>query len=157
MATSGKKGFDQLCVNRKARRDYTVLEHIEVGIALVGTEVKSLRGGGGSLAGAHAEVDGRELWLHGLTITAYEQGNRFNHETDRVRRLLAHRKEIDRLRAQTEQKGVTLVPLALYLKHRRIKVQLGLCRGKTHGDKRETLKRQDADREAARAMARYRT
>lgn len=152
MTSTDHPGFRKLCENRKARRDYAVLDQIEVGIALVGTEVKSLRLGEGNLTGGHAGVDQGQLWLYGVSIPAYAFGNRFNHEPDRPRRLLAHRKEIDKLKAQAEQKGLTLIPLSLYLKNRTVKVQLGLCKGKTHGDKRDTLRAKDEVRETQRAM-----
>jgi SsrA-binding protein len=139
-------------VNRKARRDYHVLDRIEAGIELLGTEVKSIRGSHASLVGGFAKIEEGQVWLHGLNIPPYEHGNRFNHEADRPRRLLLHRREINKLQAQAEQQGHALVPLRLYLKRGRIKVELGICRGKRHEDKRETLKQRTADREAARAM-----
>ncbi|MBN1557449.1 MAG: SsrA-binding protein SmpB [Lentisphaerae bacterium] len=143
-----------LAVNRKARRDYQVLERIEAGVALRGTEVKAVRRGGVGFAGAFAQFENGEAVLINLNIPPYEQGNRFNHEPTRPRRLLLHKKEIQRLQAQSEQKGLALVPLAVYLKRGRVKIELGLCRGKRQHDKRETLRRQDADREAARALRR---
>lgn len=143
----------RLATNRKARRDYHVIERIEAGIALRGTEVKSVRNGHLSLAGAFGRAEPDGIILQGMTIQPYDHGNRFNHEPDRPRRLLLHKKEIERLRAHVEQKGCALVPLNVYLKRGRVKVELGLCRGKTHGDKRETMKRRTADREAARAIA----
>ena len=127
--------------NRKARHDYTVLENIECGIVLSGTEVKSVRRGGVSLAGSYAAVLRNELWLVGADISAYEFGNRFNHNPKRDRKLLVHAKEIRELRMKSEAKGLTLVPLKLFLKHGRIKVDLGVCRGKALHDKREALKK----------------
>ncbi len=146
-------GASNIATNRKARHDYEILERFEAGIELRGTEVKSLREGHVSLVGSFAEIDGRELLLQGVTIQPYEFGNRFNHAPDRPRRLLLHKREILKLKAQTEQKGHSLIPLRLYFKGRNVKVELGLCRGKKQADKREALKRQTADREAGRAVA----
>lgn len=143
----------RLATNRKALRDYHVLERFEAGIALRGTEVKSVRNGHLSLAGAFGRAEPDGITLHNMTIQPYEHGNRFNHEPDRPRRLLLHKREIERLRAHMEQKGCTLVPLTVYLRKGRVKVEIALCRGKTHGDKRESMKRKTADREAARAIA----
>ena len=154
MAAPAKPENPTLAANRKARHDYAVLDRIEAGIALVGTEVKSVRNGKASLAGGFARIEQGEAWLHHVNISPYDHGNVFNHEPDRPRRLLLHRQELRSLAAETEQKGLTLVPLRLYLKRGRIKVELGLCRGKTHGDKRETLRRKTADQEARRAVAR---
>ena len=126
--------------NRKARHDYAVLETIECGIVLTGTEVKSVRHGAVSLAGAYGAVLGNELWLVGADIAAYAFGNRFNHEPKSQRKLLVHAKEVRELRLKTEAKGLTLIPLKVFLKHGRIKVDLGVCRGKAQHDKREALK-----------------
>ena len=126
--------------NRRARHDYTVLDTVECGIQLSGTEVKSVRHGEVSLAGAYAAVLKGELWLVGADIAAYKFGNRFNHEPKSMRKLLVHAKEILDLRLKTEAKGLTLVPLRMYLKGGRIKVALGVCRGKQLHDKRESLK-----------------
>ena len=126
--------------NRRARHDYTVLDTVECGIQLSGTEVKSVRHGEVSLAGAYAAVLKGELWLVGADIAAYKFGNRFNHEPKSMRKLLVHAKEILDLRLKTEAKGLTLVPLKMYLKGGRIKVALGVCRGKQLHDKRESLK-----------------
>jgi SsrA-binding protein len=139
--------------NRKAFHDYHVLERFECGIELRGTEVKSLREGHVSLVGAFAHVEGGQVILQGMTIQPYEFGNRFNHAADRPRRLLLHKREILRLKAESEQKGHALIPLSLYFKGRNVKVELGSCRGKNVVDKRETLKRKTADREAGRAIA----
>ena len=126
--------------NRKARHDYTVLETIECGIVLTGTEVKSVRQGAISLTGSFAVVYGDELWLQGADIAAYKFGNRFNHEPKSRRKLLVHAKEVRELKMKTEAKGLTLVPLKVYLKHGRIKLELGVCRGKQAHDKRQALK-----------------
>jgi len=146
-------GPSNIASNRKALHDYHVLERFEAGIELRGTEVKSLREGQVSLVGAFAQIVGNELILQGMTIQPYEFGNRFNHASDRPRRLLLHKREIVRLKAEAEQKGHSLIPLRLYFKGRNVKVELGSCRGKNVVDKRETLKRKTADREAGRAIA----
>ena len=136
--------------NRKARHDYTVLETIECGIVLTGTEVKSVRHAEVSLSGAYGAVLKGELWLVGADIAAYKFGNRFNHEPKSMRKLLVHAKEIRELKLKTEAKGLTLIPLKVYLKNGRIKLDLGVCRGKAQHDKRDALKekavRRDMDR-----------
>ena len=137
--------------NRKARHDYTVLETIECGIVLSGTEVKSVRHGEVSLAGAYGAVLRGELWLLGADIAAYRFGNRFNHEPKSQRKLLVHAKEIRELQLKTEAKGLTLVPLKVFLKHGKIKVDLGVCRGKQLHDKRDALKKKDLRRDLERA------
>ena len=156
MTSSPEKAFRKLADNRRARRDYFVLERFEAGIELRGTEVKSARAGHLTLTSAHAGVESNDLILRDLDIQPYEHGNRFNHAPNRPRRLLLHRKEIDRLRGQVEQKRLTLIPLTVYLKHGLVKVELALCKGKQQEDRREELKRRAADREAERAMARRR-
>ena len=143
-----EKKFDPVFAeNRKARHDYTVLETIECGIVLTGTEVKSVRQGQVSLSGSYGAVLKGELWLLGTDIAAYKFGNRFNHEPKNQRKLLVHAKEIADLRLKTEAKGLTLVPLKMYLKHGKIKVDLGVCRGKQLHDKREALKKKDLRRD----------
>lgn len=137
--------------NRKARHDYTVLETIECGIALSGTEVKSVRRGGVSLAGSYAAVLKGELWLVGADISAYEFGNRFNHDPKRNRKLLVHAKEVRELQMKSEAKGLALVPLKMFLKHGRVKVDLGVCRGKALHDKRDALKQKAICRDLERA------
>ena len=139
-----------LAENRRARHDYAVLDTIECGIALSGTEVKSVRRGGVSLAGSYAAVLGGELWLVGADISTYAFGNRFNHEPKRNRKLLVHTKEIAALKMKSEAKGLTLVPLKLFLKHGRIKLELGVCRGKALHDKRESLKKKAVRRDLER-------
>lgn len=133
--------------NRKARHDYTVLENIECGIQLSGTEVKSIRRGGVSLSGSYGAVLKGELWLVGADIAGYEFGNRFNHDPKRNRKLLVHAGEIRELKMKTEAKGLTLVPLKIFLKHGRIKVDLGVCRGRQLHDKREALRKKAMDRD----------
>lgn len=141
-----------LISNRKARHDYFVLESFEAGIALAGTEVKSLRAKLGNLNDAFAHFEGPELFLYGLHITPYGFGNIHNHDPLRVRKLLMHKRELLRLKGLVLQKGHTLIPLTLYLKRGRVKVSLGLCKGKVQHDKREDIKRRDADREARQMM-----
>jgi len=147
--TSNRK----LAVNRAAMRDYLVLERIEAGIELRGTEVKSAKNSHLSLAGSFARVHGTEIVLNNLNIEQYDHGNRFNHKPDRQRRLLLHRSEIRKLQVQTEQKGLSVIPLSIYLKKGLIKVEIGVCKGKRKHDKREEMRRKTADREAARAIA----
>ena len=146
-------GASNIASNRRALHDYKVLERFEAGIELRGTEVKSLREGHVSMVGAFAQIVGDELILQGLTIELYEFGNRFNHATDRPRRLLLHKREILKLKAESEQKGHSLIPLRLYFKGRNVKVEIGSCQGKKLVDKRETLKRKTADMDAKRALA----
>ena len=150
MAEKEEKFNPIFAENRKARHDYTVLETIECGIVLSGTEVKSVRHGEVSLAGAYGAVLKGELWLLGADIAAYKFGNRFNHEPKSQRKLLVHAKEIRELQLKTEAKGLTLVPLKVYLKHGKIKVDLGVCRGKQLHDKRDALKKKDLRRDLER-------
>lgn len=140
--------------NRKAYHNYEVLETFEAGIVLQGTEVKSCRAANITLFDAYARVDQDEAWLYNAHIGLYPYGNMNNHEPMRPRKLLMHKREIRKLRAATEQKGLALIPLSFYLKRGRIKVGIGLCRGKTHGDKRETLKKRQDERDIRRAMKR---
>lgn len=142
--------------NSKARHDYHILETWEAGLALSGTEIKSVRAGKVSLAEAFGVVRRGEVWLEGMTISPYESGGYVNHEPRRPRKLLLHVGEIRRLIGAVEQKGLTLVPLDLHFTRGRAKVTLALARGKKHYDKREDLKRKTAEREAARAMGRRR-
>ena len=156
MKTPEQSGRKSVTTNRRALRDFFVLERLEAGIELRGTEVKSIRNGQMSMAGSFARVDGGQAWLDHLNIPPYEHGNRFNHDPLRRRRLLLHRREIDRLQAQVEQKGLALVPLAVLFRRGRVKVEIGVCKGKRQEDKRETLRRKTADREAERAIASHR-
>ncbi len=146
----GKKFNPVFAENRKARHDYTVLETIECGMVLSGTEVKSIRHGSVSLAGSYGAVLKGELWLLGADIATYRFGNRFNHEPKSQRKLLVHAKEIRELQLKTEAKGLTLVPLKIFLKNGKIKVDLGVCRGKQLHDKREALKKKDLRRDLER-------
>ncbi len=138
--------------NPRATYDYHIIETHEAGIMLTGTEVKSLRVGKASIKEAFGLVRNGEVWLEGMHITPYEQGNRYNHAPLRSRKLLLHRREIERLIGATEQKGCTLVPLELYFKGGRAKVVLALGKGKKVHDRREDIKRRMADRELARAL-----
>src|SRR6266576_1364364 len=136
--------------NRRARHDYHLLERVEAGIVLTGTEVKSLRDGRASLQQAYADVRGWEAWLVGAHISVYDQGNLANH--DRDRKLLLHRKEVDSLAGKVAQKGLTLVPTKLYFKNGRAKVELALARGKEGRDKRRDIAKREADRDMQRAI-----
>ncbi len=138
--------------NRRARHDYTVLETIECGVVLSGTEVKSVRHGEVSLSGAYAAVLKDELWLVGADIAAYRFGNRFNHEPKSMRKLLVHAKEVRELKLKSEAKGLTLIPLKVYLARGRIKLALGVCRGKALHDKRDALKKKALKRDLERGV-----
>ena len=139
--------------NPKATHDYHILETWETGIVLTGTEVKSLRNGKASIREAYARVKNGEVFLEGMNITPYEQGNRYNHDPVRTRKLLLHRREIEKLIGAVEQRGLTLVPLELYFKNGRAKVAIALGKGKKQHDKRETIKRKIQEREVARAVS----
>ena len=151
--TPPEDGRQTVARNPKATHDYHVLETWEAGIVLTGTEVKSLRNGKASIKEAYARLRNGEVFLEGMNVTPYEQGNRYNHDPVRSRKLLLHRKEIERLIGAVEQRGLTLVPLELYFKHGRAKVVLALGKGKKQHDRREDLKRRMDEREAARAVA----
>ncbi len=140
--------------NRKARHLYHILDVLEAGLVLTGTEVKSLRAGKINVGDAYAVVEGQEVWLLNLHISPYEQGNRFNHEPLRKRKLLLTRKEITRLVGKTKEKGLTLVPLRVFFRKGWAKVEIGLGKGKKSHDKREDIAKRDADRDMARAMSR---
>jgi len=143
---------DLILKNSKARRDYEILETLEAGLVLRGTEVKSLRAGKGQLREAYARVDrDGQAWLHNCHIDEYSHGNVHNHNPLDARKLLLHRKQIDRLRGIVEQKGHSIIPLKFYWKKGKVKVLLGVGRGKGKFDKRETIKKRDADRELRRA------
>ena len=138
--------------NRKARHEYELLERYEAGVALTGTEVKSLRDGGASLQQAYADVRDGEVWLIGAHIAEYGQGNVHNHEPDRDRKLLLHRREIASLYGKIRERGLTLVPTKLYFKDGKVKVEVALARGKERRDKRRDLAKRDADRQIERAL-----
>ena len=140
--------------NRRARHDYHILDVVEAGVVLTGTEVKSLRAGRASLTDGFAELRDGELWLMGVHIPEYTLGTWTNHEPRRPRKLLLHRREIDRLASQIAEQGLTIVPLALYFRDGRVKVELALARGKRAYDKRQDLARRDAAREVERALRR---
>ncbi len=159
MATKQKQNRSGTLVeNRKARHDYTILEKFEAGIELVGTEVKVLRNGEGGLLGSWCKITPEnQLYIMQVRIPPYEFGNRYNHDALRTRRLLMHKKEILKLKARVEQKGLSLIPLKIYLNAKGlIKVEVALCQGKDLYDKREAIKSRDADRAAKRAIAAYR-
>ncbi len=139
--------------NRKARHDYYIEESYEAGIALTGTEVKSLRAGRINLKDSYARVDNGELVLHNVHISPYDQGNRFNHDPLRARKLLMHKKEIVRLYSKVREKGLTLIPLRVYFNERGlVKVELGLAKGKRQYDKRQDIAEKDAKRDMERAL-----
>lgn len=149
---SAAPGDGQLTNNRKALHDYIVLEQLEAGIQLSGTEVKSCRARTVTLTEAYVDIVHGSAFLVNAHIAGYDHGNRFNHDTRRRRRLLLHRKELLKLSIQVKEKGCTIVPLRMYLKHGLIKVAIALCKGKSHEDKRETLRSRQDDMDARRAM-----
>jgi SsrA-binding protein len=146
------KGSSVIAVNRKAYHNYRIEESFEAGIALKGSEIKSVRAGKVNLSDAYAKPENDELWLYNSHIATYDAASFNTHEPTRRRKLLLHRKEIDILAGKVVQKGLTLVPLKLYIKHGVAKLELGVARGKKAYDKRETIARRDADRETERAM-----
>lgn len=149
-------GEKLIAENRRARHDYNLLDRFEAGIQLTGTEVKSLRDGRVTLAQSYADVRDGEVWLVGAHIDEYAQGNAANHEPDRARKLLLHRREIDSLIGAVQQKGLTLVPIRLYFKNGRAKLELALARGKEQRDKRRDIAKRDAQRDMERALRRRR-
>jgi SsrA-binding protein len=144
----------ELAKNRKAYHDFHVLDKLEAGIVLTGTEVKSCRARNFSLQEAYVQIDNGEAFIINMHINPYEKGNINNHEPRRKRKLLLHKREIVRIKRDMGEKGLTIVPLSFYLKGGLIKVQIGICRGKSHGDKREDLKAKQAKREMDRAVKR---
>jgi SsrA-binding protein len=151
-----EKGQQVIARNRRARHDYSIEDTFEAGVALTGTEVKSLRAGRASLTDGFAQVSDGEVWLHNVHIPEYTQGTWTNHTPRRIRKLLLHRKEIDKINAEIAEQGLTLVPLSMYFKDGKVKVELGLARGKRTYDKRHDLARRDAAREVERALRRRR-
>ena len=143
-----------ITVNRKAYHDYHILESLEAGIVLTGSEIKSIRAGRVNIRDAYAKPEGDELWLVNAHIAAYEAASRFGHEPNRPRKLLLHRRQIDELAGMVTQKGLTLVPLKLYIKRGVAKLDLGVARGKRLHDKREAMARRDTEREIGRALRR---
>lgn len=147
-----QSGVKTIAENRKARHDYFVLETFEAGIELVGTEVKSIRQGTVNLKDSWCTIDDGELWIRGMHISPYEKGNLFNRDPLRVRRLLMHKREILKLFGTLKQQGLTLIPLSLYFRDSKVKLQLGLCKGKKLYDKRESAAIRSANREIDRTM-----
>ena len=147
-----QKGIKVIAQNKKAYHDYFVEERIECGIALFGTEVKSIRLGKVNLKESWAQIRKNEVWVEGMQISPYEQGNIYNRDPLRDKKLLLHRSEIRKLDSQVMRQGYTLVPLELYLKDGRVKMELGVCRGKQVHDKRDTIAKRDSDREIRRAL-----
>lgn len=160
MAKSAKKdkkdagdGLVNICRNRRALHDYEILDSVECGIVLVGTEVKSLRDGHANLEDAYARIDDGEVFLIGAEIPEYLYGNRLNHKPKRTRKLLLHKREIAKFAGKADEKGLTLVPLRMYFKEGKAKLELAVAKGKQAHDKRESLKKADAKREMDRALA----
>jgi SsrA-binding protein len=151
-----RNGQKLIAENRRARHDYHLLDRFEAGLALTGTEVKSLRDGRVSLSQAYADLRDGEVWLVGARIDEYAQGNIANHDPDRDRKLLLHRREIESLIGKVQQQGLTLVPIRLYFKNGRAKLELALARGKEQRDKRRDIAKRDAQREIERALRRRR-
>ncbi|MFQ6396501.1 SsrA-binding protein SmpB [Nocardia sp. KC 131] len=149
-----EKGRKVIATNRRARHNYTILETFEAGIALVGTEVKSLREGKASLVDAFATVDHGEVWLRGLHIPEFSHGTWTNHSPRRVRKLLLHKREIERLVGKSREGNQTLVPLSMYFSDGNVKVELALAKGKQDYDKRQDLAKRDAEREVTRELGR---
>ena len=152
MSPTEKKGIKIAAQNRKAFHDYFVEDRYEAGIELAGTEVKSIRAGTLNLKDAYCTVKDGELFVHGMHISPYEKGNIFNKDPVRSRRLLMHKREIRKLQALVKQDGYTLVPLSVYFKDARVKVEVGLCKGKKNYDKREATAKRDAKRDMDRRM-----
>ena len=147
-----ERGEKQVAANRKARHEYFVEETYECGLVLHGTEVKSMRQGRVNLKEAFCQVKGGEMWVIGMHISPYEQGNIFNVDPLRDKKLLMHKSEIRKLSSQVQRQGYTLIPLRIYLKDGRMKLELGLCKGKKLHDKRDDMARRDASREMDRAL-----
>ena len=150
--TNNKEAEQIVCVNRQARHNYFIEETYEAGLVLLGSEVKSLRDGKANLKDSYARIQKGEAFLINAHVSPYPGANRFNHEPTRTRKLLLHQREIERLTGKTKERGFTLVPLRLYFKNGRAKVELGLARGKKLYDKRETLRRKAAEREVERSL-----
>ena len=147
-----KRGVKIAAQNRKAHHDYFVEDKFEAGIELFGTEVKSIRAGTLNLKDSWCSIKDGEIFVNGMHISPYEKGNIFNRDPVRVRRLLMHKREIAKLHALVKQDGYALVPLSVYFKDARVKVEVGLCKGKKNYDKRDSMARRDAQREVGRAM-----
>ena len=149
---SKQQGIKEIAQNRKAFHDYFVLEKYEAGIELAGTEFKSVRAGQVNMKDSYCSIKNGELFLRGMHISPYEKGNIFNRDPVRVRRLLMHKREINRLNSQVMQQGVALIPLSLYFKDSKVKVEIGVCKGKKLYDKREASAKKDAQRDMDRVM-----
>ncbi len=150
-------GEKVVCQNKKAFHDYFIEEKYEVGIVLQGTEVKSLRLGKANLKDSYVDIQNEEAFLKNAHISPYPYGHQFNHDPERTRKLLLHKRELRRLMGKTHERGYTLIPLKIYLKNSKIKIEIGLAKGKTLYDKRETIKKRTADREMEKAMKNRRT
>jgi len=142
-----------VALNRRARHEFTIDETFEAGLVLTGTEIKSVRAGKVNISNAYARIEKGEAWLIGADIAPFEQGNRYNHEPKRNRKLLLHRRQIDEMLGRAQQKGQTIVPLRLYLNRGKAKIELGLARGKQQHDRRRDIAERDARRDVARALA----
>jgi SsrA-binding protein len=153
---AAEQGKKIIASNRRARHEYTIEDTVEAGLVLTGTEVKSLRAGRATLTDGFGQITDSEAWLHGVHIPEYTEGTWTNHEPRRTRKLLLHRREIDRLASSMRERGLTLVPLSLYFKDGRVKIELGLARGKHTYDKRRDLAKRDAAREVERELRRRR-
>lgn len=147
-----ENNYKELSRNKKARFEYEIIETFEAGIVLKGTEVKSIRAGKTNISDAYAKIKNGEVWLHQMNISLYTFGNVHNHDPLAVRKLLLHKREIKKLTGKLTEKGYTLVPLKMYLKNGKVKLELGLGKGKAQYDKRETLKKKDAKREMQRVL-----
>lgn len=150
------RGKKIIASNRRARHDYTIEDTVEAGLVLTGTEVKSLRAGRATLTDGFGQITDGEAWLHGVHIPQYTQGTWTNHDPRRTRKLLLHRREIDKLAGSVSERGLTLIPLSLYFSDGKVKIELGLARGKRSYDKRQDLAKRDAAREMERALRRRR-
>ena len=155
-STTDSGGTKLIAQNRRARHDYEIIDTVEAGLALLGTEVKALREGKASLGEGYARLDRGEAFLYSVHIGHCAGGNRFNHDPERTRKLLLHRGELQRLTSQIDEKGLTLVPLRLYFRRGRAKVEVGIARGKRHFDRRHDIAKRDADRAVDRALANQR-
>jgi len=151
-STTAEGAIKVIATNRRARFDYSIEETFEAGLSLLGSEVKSLRAGRADLKDGYGVVEGSEAWLVGIRISPYQFAREGGHDPERTRKLLLHRREIERIRGKLDQKGLTLIPLRLYFKRGRAKVEMGLAKGKARHDKRETIRRRQAEREMQRAM-----
>ncbi len=153
---AAEQGKKVIASNRRARHEYTIEDTVEAGLVLTGTEVKSLRAGRATITDGFGQINDSEAWLHGIHIPEYTQGTWTNHEPRRTRKLLLHRKEIDKLASSIRERGLTLVPLSLYFWDGKVKIELGLARGKRTYDKRHDLAKRDAAREVERELRRRR-